>query len=111
MAEKSVSISTYLFPIGLLLALVLAFWQNEAVLIAMGMIGLAVGFLNFDKTETQKGLLFIIAIGVTAFSTGMLASLGMIGSFLEPILLNITSFFTFAIIAMVVTAGFRILKD
>jgi len=107
---KKLGISTYLFPIGLLLAFIGAFFTNEYVVILMGLIGLAVGFMNYQKAEGQKGLLFVIALFLSGTSTAALSALGMVGNFLGPILTNIASFFTFAAIAMLVVAGYRLLK-
>jgi len=102
--------STYLFPLGLLLAFIGAFFTNEYVVMLMGIIGLLVGFLNYQKAEGQKGLLFVIALFLSGTATAALSSLGVVGEFLGPILANISSFFTFAAIAMVIVAGYRLLR-
>ena len=102
--------STYLFPLGLLLAFIGAFFTNEYVVILMGIIGLLVGFLNFQQAEGQKGLLFVIALFLSGTATAALSTLGMVGNFLGPILTNIASFFTFAAIAMLMVAGYRLLR-
>lgn len=104
---------TWLMPLGIILALAGIFFASEWVSFLIIVAGMLIGFLNYDKAETQKGLLFIIALGVTGGAFISIAgpeSLTQFTGFVENFFANLGMLFGSMAGAMTLVAGYRIGK-
>lgn len=101
-------IGKYVFIVGVVLAVIAAFWQQPWMWWVLAILGLVVGFLNITGEETRGFLL--AAIGLI-LSASAVRQLPLIGDEITAILDNLVVFISPAVLVVALKSLFEAARD
>jgi hypothetical protein len=119
MSKTMAKVGAWAFTIGVLLALVAGFLPatlGGAVVAALVLLGIVVGFLNVSEAETSKFLMASVSVMIALFTAGSaiqanIVTLGVIGKYLWGVMANINVFVFPATIVVAIKAIYALARD
>ncbi|MGC8812460.1 MAG: hypothetical protein ACP5O8_02630 [Candidatus Aenigmatarchaeota archaeon] len=110
---KERKVGEWAFILGVLIAVfsgVVIGRVEGNVAIILILLGLFVGLMNIKKDEKKLATFLVAAIALLLSGTAGLENLPLIGSFIGPVLINITTFVTPAAVIIALKAVYNLAK-
>lgn len=117
-AKKSTSgkkVGHYAFLAGVVIAVITGvythFLDERIVPLLLLVLGLIVGLLNVSAREVTEFLVAGIALSLVAVPSGTLDMIPVVGPYIGKVLLNISTFVTFAVLVVALKAIWQLAEE